>query len=186
MSNNEERNDDIDIELEDEIVEEEGRTDKMKDMRERLKACEQESKTNLDGWQRARADYANLQKSFEEEKTAIRRRAVEDLILDIVPTLDNFDMAMRNEKVWETVDQQWRTGIEYIYNQLKDSLRERGVEPIDDPSVDFDPEQHEPLETEDTDDEEKVGTIIEIMQKGYRYNGRVIRPAKVKIYRASN
>jgi molecular chaperone GrpE (heat shock protein) len=64
MSNNEERNDDIDIELEDEIVEEEGRTDKMKDKRERLKACEQESKTNLDGWQRARADYANLQKSF--------------------------------------------------------------------------------------------------------------------------
>lgn len=187
MSKQDEQEFDDDVEF----VEEDGEgaelaaKDKMKQLREKLKKAEAEVKENLDGWQRARADYVNLQKSFDEERTNIRRRAVEDLIQDILPTLDNFEMSMRNKEVWQSVDAKWRTGIEYIYQHLQKSLTERGVTEIADPSEAFDPQRHEPLELVDTDNPDNEGKIIEVLQKGYTYNDRILRPAKVKLYKHS-
>jgi molecular chaperone GrpE len=184
MSKKEEKNnpeDDIQIEMEEEIVEEGSLQDKLKKLREELKVCKEESKTNLDGWQRARADYSNLQRSLEDERGQIRKRAVEGLVLDLLPTLDTFDMAMKDKNVWESVDEKWRIGIEHIYNQFKKTLEEHGVTEISE-SEDFNPEHHEPLETIDTENEDEADKIINVLQKGYMMNGNVIRPAKVKIY----
>jgi molecular chaperone GrpE len=174
--------DDIEIEMEEEIVEEMGAKDKTKKAKEELKKAKEEAKQNLDGWQRARADYVNLQKQMEQEKGDIRRRAVEGIILDMLPALDNFDMAMSNKEVWESVDEKWRIGIEYIRTQLQNVLTEHGVEEISQINIPFDPEQHEPLDTIETEDETQDGQVVEVMQKGYRLNGKVIRPAKVKFY----
>ena len=191
MSDKENHNDqdhdqEIEIEVDDDIVQEENQQAKIKKLREELKAAKKESKDNLDGWQRARADYINLQQQLEKEKTDIRRRATEGLILDLLPALDIFDMAMMDRKTWESVDEQWRKGIEHIYDQLHRVLVDHGVEPIDSTKEPFDPEIHEPLETVPIDDETQDGVIIQIMQKGYRRDGRVLRPAKVKFYKFSN
>jgi len=170
-----------------ELVEEDGEgteiasKDKIKQLREELKTCKTDSKEHLEGWQRARADYQNLQKSFDVEKGEIRRRAQTELILEILPNLDNFDSAMANTEVWEKVDEKWRRGIEYIRQQLHKTLEDYGVVEITEAKI-FNPEIHEPLEIEDTDDESKDHEIIKVMQKGYKLNNKVIRPAKVKIY----
>ncbi len=173
--------DDVELEVEEEIVEESGVNDKMKKLRKKLKESETEAKTNLNGWQRSLADYSNLQKNFDNERTEIRKRGQSDLILELLPNLDNFDAAMANTEVWEKVDQNWRTGIEYISQQLHKTLEDYGVEQIAETDT-FDPELHEPLEIEETDDEKKDNKIIGTMQKGYKLNGKVIRPAKVKVY----
>lgn len=176
--------DDVEIEFEEDVVAEVTTKDRHKKLKEDLRKAKEEAKTNLDGWQRSRADYVNLQKQLDAERGQIRKRAVEGIILELLPTLDNFEMAMKNKEVWESVDQGWRTGIEYIYSQLQKTLTEHGAEEINDPSVDFDPTIHEPLETIETDTKKDDGKIIEIMQKGYRLNGNIIRPAKVKIYKS--
>jgi len=173
--------DDVELEVEEEIVEESGINDKLKKLRQKVKDAETESKNNLDGWQRSLADYSNLQKNFDIERAEIRKRGQSDLILELLPSLDNFDAAMANTEVWETVDQNWRTGIEYISQQLHKTLEDYGVEQIAEKDM-FDPELHEPLEIEETEDEGQDSKIIRTMQKGYKLNGKVIRPAKVKVY----
>lgn len=173
--------DDVELEMEEEIVEESGMNDKMKKLRQKLKEAEAATKENMDGWQRARADYVNLQKSFDSERGEIRKRAQSGLILDILPSLDNFDAAMANTEVWESVDENWRRGIEYISQQLHKTLEDHGVTKITEDKT-FDPELHEPLEIEETGDESQDNQIIKIMQQGYKLNDKVIRPAKVKVY----
>jgi molecular chaperone GrpE len=174
-------NNDIEIEMEEDIVEENGMGDKLKKLREKLKKTETEVKENMDGWQRSRADYVNLQKSFDTERSDIRKRAQTDLILELLPNLDNFDAAMANTEVWEKVDKNWRMGIEYIAQQFHKTLEDYGVAEIESKDT-FDPALHDPLEIEETDDEKKDNQIIKVMQKGYTCNGKVIRPAKVKMY----
>lgn len=155
--------------------------DKIKQLREELKKSKAEGKENLEGWQRARADYINLQKSSDAERGEIRKRAQTELILEILPNLDHFDSAMSNTEVWEKVDEKWRRGIEYIRQQLHKTLEDYGVAEITEAKI-FNPEIHEPLEIEETDDESKDHEIIKVMQKGYKLHDKVIRPAKVKMY----
>lgn len=180
MSDN---NDDINIEFEDDVVAEGGQKDKLKKLKEQLATARDEAKTNLDGWQRSRADYVNLQKALDQERIDIRKRATEGVILDLLPAIDTFDMAMKDADTWQAVDEKWRMGVEYIYSQLTKTLEGYDVQPIDDITEHFDPNRHEPLETVDTDDQKQDGTLIDIMQKGYEMNGKIIRPAKVKVYK---
>jgi molecular chaperone GrpE len=178
--------DDIEFEMDEEIVADMGKDDKLKKLREELKHAKKQAQEHLDGWQRARADYANLQKAFDAERSQIRKRVTEDFVFDVLPVVDNFEMAMKNKDQWESVDVKWRTGIEYIYQQFKKVLDEKGVTEINEINIPFDPTLHEPLETVDTHDETQEGKVVEIMQKGYRLEGRIIRTAKVKIYKYHN
>lgn len=183
MHKNNKKSDDVDIEFEEEIIQESTLEEKTKKLKQEIQTAKIEAKTNLDGWQRARADYINLKKTMEEEQGTLRRRTVEGILLELFPTLDNFDMAMKNKEVWEAVDQKWRTGIEYIYSQLQKTLTEYGAVEINDATIAFDPELHEPIEIVETEIEDEDNRIIEILQKGYKINDKVVRPAKVKIYK---
>lgn len=182
MSDEHNHDEDISIEVEDDIVEESGQQDKLKKMRNELKEAKQEAKDNLDGWQRARADYVNLQKQIDSERSQIRKRAVESILSDLLAPMDNFSMAMANKEVWESVDEKWRVGIEYIYSQFQKVLEDNGVTEVQAKDI-FDPELHDPLEIVETDNEKEDGKIIQVMQKGYQLDGKVIRPAKVKFYK---
>ncbi|MDH5441995.1 MAG: nucleotide exchange factor GrpE [Candidatus Nomurabacteria bacterium] len=155
--------------------------DKLKQIREKLKESQAEAKENLDGWQRARADYVNLQKSLDAERGQIRKRATLGLILDLLPSLDNFESAMKNREVWESVDANWRTGIEYIYQNLQRTLQENGVTEIQ-TTGQMDHELHEPLEVIETDNKKQDNEIAETVQKGYKMDGQIVRTARVKVY----
>lgn len=156
--------------------------DKLKKLRQDLKDAKAESTKNLDGWQRALADYANLQKNSNDQMKELKSYVLEGFVEELLPTLDAFDMAMKNKEAWESVSENWRKGIEYIYNQLKSMLENNGVQAIENVSEKFNPDMHHAIEEIETDDTSKDHTISEIVQKGYKSSKGVIRPAKVKIF----
>lgn len=151
-------------------------------LRADLKQARADKEEYLTGWQRAKADYVNLQKEMEQVRANTSLLTKEKIVEGLLPAIDSFDMAMGNKEAWEKVDQGWRTGVEYIYQQIISGLSSAGVEIIDKLGVKFDPSLHESIESVTTDDESKDHTIEKIIQAGYKIGDRVIRPARVNIY----
>ena len=169
---------------EDIVFDEEGVVNKseLKKIRDKLKQCIKEKQSNLEGWQRTRADFVNIKKENEKSRIELKKYANEQLILDILPVLDSFDMASANKKAWESVDKNWRDGIMYIQSQLLSTLEQNGVIKIDAINKEFDTNLHNSIEVVQTDKKESYNTVAEVLQNGYMLNGKVIRPAKVKVF----
>lgn len=161
------------------IEEEVSDTGQVKKLREKLKACVAEKQQYLDGWQRAKADFANAQKAFESQKKEYVSYASEELIEELLPVIDSFDMAISNKEVWESVDENWRVGVEYIYSQLLSVLEGRGVRQIDPLGDIFDPNQHTSIEQIAADDPKDDHKITKVVQKGYVLKDRQLRSPKV-------
>ena len=156
--------------------------DIVKKLQEELKVCRKEKEEYLTGWQRAKADYVNLQKELESHHHSSSLLVKEKFVRNLLPALDSFDMAFTNKEAWENVDKNWRMGVEYIYQQLITGLLDSGVEKIDQVGIVFDPLIHESIETIETNDKEKDHTIEKIIQVGYKIKHRIIRPARVNIF----
>lgn len=156
--------------------------DIVKKLREDLKKARTEKEEYLTGWQRAKADYVNLQKEMDQIRANTSLLTKEKIVESLLPSIDSFDMAMSNKEAWEKVDQGWRTGVEYIYQQIITGLSNVGVEIIDKVGSKFDPSLHESIESVATDDESKDHTIEKVIQAGYKIGERVIRPARVNVF----
>lgn len=157
---------------------------KLKNLRAELSKTQLEAREHLTALQRARADYVNLKRELDEVRDTTKKKTTEKVLADFLPTLDSFDMAMGNTAAWESVDKNWRIGVEFIYSQLKTVLENNGITPIDQVGVDFDPNLHEPIETRETDDASQDHKIEKIIQKGYKMGERVLRPARVVVWKA--
>lgn len=166
-----------------EEVNEEGEVDArttIKKLREKIKTLESEKKEYLDLSQRTRADYMNFKKDVESNRVNDRKFATKNFISDLLPVLDAYDMAQANKEAWEKVDQNWRMGIEYIFNQFKGVLEKEGVIQFGAIGDSFDPNLHESMEHVPVDDESKNDTIVQVLQKGYKMGDMILRPARVK------
>ncbi len=156
--------------------------DQLKKVREDLKICRTEKEEYLTGWQRAKADYINLQKELEQTKLSSGILAKEKMAHNLLSALDSFEMAFSHKDSWEKLDIEWKKGIENIYQQLLNGLHKSGVEKIDEVDIPFDPNIHQSIQMTETDDEKKDHTVAQVFQTGYKIGDRVIRPAKVVIY----
>ncbi|HZX74179.1 MAG TPA: nucleotide exchange factor GrpE [Cyclobacteriaceae bacterium] len=156
--------------------------DIVKKLREDLKKARTDKDEYLIGWQRAKADYVNLQKEMDQVRKTTALLTKERMADSLLPVLDSFDMAFSNKEVWEKVDANWRTGIEYIYSQFKTRLAESGIEQINAVGVPFDPNLHESIESVPTDDKSKDHTVEKVLQAGYKMGEKIIRPARVTVY----
>jgi len=156
--------------------------DVVKKLREDLKKVRTEKEEYLTGWQRAKADYVNLQKEMDQVRSHTALSTKERMVENLLPAIDSFDMAFANKEAWSKVDPNWRTGVEYIYQQLMTSLSDSGIEKIDKKDVPFSPSLHESIESVFTSDESKDHTIERIIQAGYKIGERIIRPARVTVY----
>lgn len=154
----------------------------MKKLREKLKTCEKEKKEYLDGWQRMRADFANIKKDEDTRRGEMIKFAAEGLVDDLIPVLDSFSMAFSNKEAWEKVDVNWRKGVEYIYAQMYAVLESRGLTEIGKVGEQTDPRLHVAIEEIPAPSEKEANTVSEVVQKGYRLHSKVIRPAKVKTF----
>lgn len=149
-------------------------------LKEKLKEAEAKKQEYLDSWQRAQADFVNTRKRDEERNKEVVKFASEDVLLQIIPVLDSFDMAFSNKESWEKVDKNWRTGVEYIYSQLLGVLQANGVMQVNPKEEVFNPELHEAIE-EIPGDKDKEGKVVSVIQKGYKLHDRLIRTAKVRV-----
>lgn len=154
----------------------------MKRLREKLKTCEKEKKEYLDGWQRMRADFANIKRDEETRRGEMIKFASEGLVEDLLPVLDSFSMAFGNKEAWEKVDANWRKGVEYIYAQMYSVLESRGLTEIGNVGEVVDPRTHVSVEEVSSTSEKDLNTVSEVIQRGYRLHNKVIRPAKVKVF----
>lgn len=179
---NEEKDDiTIEEEVEAESSFKNNKDSKLQKLEAELEKCRAEKQEYLDGWQRSKADYVNLKKRTEQERETLLSYAKEDLILEIIKIADNFQMAFKDKDAWEKAPENWRRGIEYIYNNLKQVLTDQGVTEINPIDQEFNPEKHEAVETIDTNEKEKDHKIIEVVQLGYSIKDKVIRHSIVKV-----
>ena len=152
---------------------------KEKDPKEDIEKLKRECEEYLDGWKRAKADLANYKKDEFKRLEELVRFANEDIIRDLLNILDSFDLALQAMEKSGEVEK----GVYLIQNQLEDLLRRRGLEKMDvQEGQMFDPSMQEAVMTVEGSNE-KDGLIAESIEKGYTLNGKVVRPAKVKVYK---
>jgi len=132
----------------------------------------------LAGWQRARADLLNYKKEEMERFEQILKFAGEEFVLKVLPILDNFNL-IEKKLPEELKEEENVKGILQLKIQIEDFLKSQGVEEIKCEEK-FDPNFQEAVETIEKEGIES-GTILEEVQKGYTINGRILRPAKVKV-----
>lgn len=148
--------------------------DKINKLKSELERVEKERKEYLDGWQRAKADFINYKKDEAKRFEEFVQFANAAMIQDILPVLDSFDLA------FASIRKENEKGIILIQSQMEDILRKRGLEDIGvNPGDDFRPEEQESLG--ETESDAPVGTVAEVLQRGYKFRGRVLRPARVKL-----
>lgn len=154
----------------------------LKKLREKLKLCQRERQEFLETSQRLRADYVNLKRETEANKLELLKFANQNLLLDLLGLADNFELAFANKTIWEQAPPEWRQGVEQIYQKLRGLFERYHLVEITALNQPFNPEEHQALTTIDTDDPKRDNTVAEVVQKGYKLEAKVVRPAGVKIY----
>ena len=128
---------------------------------------------------RIQADFDNYKKRLDRDKLEFIKFANEDIIVEILKILDDFERAVKAGKTKHDFDILYK-GIEMIYKDLKEFFKQKGVQEIEAEGRLFNPHEHEAMMQEETDEHDE-DHVIEEFQKGYTLSGRVIRPAKVKV-----
>ena len=132
-----------------------------------------------DQFVRAHAEFENIKKRMEKEKADFIKYANEGLIIEFLPIIDNLEMAEKH--IAEAKDfKAVRDGVDMIQLQIQKFLKDIGIERIKTAGEKFDPHMHEAIETEESKEKED-GVIVAELKPGYRLNGRLLRPAMVRI-----
>jgi molecular chaperone GrpE len=127
--------------------------------------------------QRAQADFENYRKRAAKEAAAAGERAKGGLVRELLPVVDNLERALASA---EESEQHLAEGVRLVHQELIGVLQRNGVEPFDPAGEQFDPEVHEALSTR-TDDGADPGVVLDVVEKGYKLNGTVLRPARVVV-----
>ena len=152
----------------------------MESLEEACEAARIEAAENYDRFLRARAELENYRKRTAKIRVETREDTLRELLANVAPILDNMRRALGQES--ENVES-LKQGVELIYNQLGDVLKGYGLQPIEAVGQPFDPHLHEAL-MEVEHDEYSPGTVIEELDKGYKLNDKVVRPARVVVCKA--
>jgi molecular chaperone GrpE len=129
---------------------------------------------------RAHAEMQNIQRHSREEREKLIRFRSQDLAKKILPALDNLERALAIE-VADEADESLKKGIQMVQESLVQALKEEGVEEIKAKGVKFDPTLHMAVQTVEATDEHPAQTIVQILQKGYCLQERVLRPTMVVV-----
>lgn len=169
--------------IEEEVGEEIGESE-VEVLQAELEKAQAQATEYLDGWQRARAEFANYRKRVEAEREALRRTSNESLLLKLLPVVDDFERAIQTLPE-DMADEPWINGVQMILRKLQGILESENVTPILAIGQPFDPFLHEAVMQEETTDHPD-GYVIEEIQRGYRLGEHVLRPSMVKVANNTN
>ena len=159
---------------EEELEATEARLDsKLAKMRAELDQVKKEKQENLDGWQRAKADYVNALKRFEEDKRAALEIGTLKAALAFLPAIDSLERAKETTELPE--------GFSGIVKQLENAVAKLGLTQFGAVGDVFDPVMHEALGQDEAKSAEEDGTITSILETGWKMGENVVRPAKVRV-----
>ncbi|HWP32789.1 MAG TPA: nucleotide exchange factor GrpE [Solirubrobacterales bacterium] len=136
----------------------------------------------LDLAKRTKADFENFRKRMSAETQAAAGRGKAELLREVVPVLDDLERAIQVAGLDPEGDSDdgLAHGVLLVFRSLRDALKRNGVEAVDPKGEKFDPTEHEALSTVAADGVE-AGTVVEVMQKGYRVGEQLVRPARVVV-----
>ena len=162
----------------------ETKTDNEMDLKEKFKKCEADRDEYLNGWKRAKADLINYKKDEVRRFEEIVKYGSIELIQNLIPVLDSFDLALnvleKEGKAENGSTELTMKGVYMIRSQFEDALRKHGFERMKVAvGIPFDPNLHESVGEIESD--YPPGSIAEEIERGYLLNGRVARPARVKL-----
>lgn len=160
-----------------EAGEAEPQEDEAQEAADELEAVKKQLSEGVERMKRLQADFENFRRRTRQEKEELSNMVVQDFIKDLLPMLDNFDRAMAAET---TDGAKFQQGVEMIYNQLAEILKNKGLEKIDTTDAKFDPNFHQAVMRVENPDLEDESIAMEL-QKGYMVKGKVIRPAMVQV-----
>ena len=158
-------------------------------LKSELNAANAKAAEYLDGWQRARADFANYKKRVEREQAEARGTIAAEVLTRVLPALDDFELALKNapaESDGVTSDgvtsdaAKWAEGLSLVYRKLTTLLEKEGIARIEADGQPFDPNLHEAVVHEESENHPE-GHVIEVLRQGYKLGDRVLRPALVKV-----
>lgn len=129
---------------------------------------------------RLHAEFDNFRKRTNKEKVDLINSAGENVLKDLVPTLDDFERAIKNNETSEDINGV-KEGFHLIYNKFKNTLEAKGLKPMNSEGQDFDVEIHEAIANIPAPTKKQKGKVIEAVEKGYYLNDKVIRFAKVVV-----
>jgi molecular chaperone GrpE len=142
-----------------------------------LVAVTRERDEYLDSLQRLKAEFDNYRKRAAREQTEFASRAAERLVKELLPVLDDLERAL--EAAEEHEEAKLEEGVRLVHRALSDALQREGLTEVETDGK-FDPHVHEALLTQPSPDAEE-GSVIQVLQKGYRLGDRVLRPARVVV-----
>lgn len=147
-----------------------------------LESLKRENELCTDRWKRALAELENFRKRKEKEEEHIRKFALEDILHKILPVVDNFERALAHIDKSNSIEA-LKQGVEMVYQQLTDLLKQYNVRRIDALAKEFDPNLHEAVQITDEDLRAHADKhiVVEEMLPGYKLHDRLLRPAKVKV-----
>ena len=141
---------------------------------------EEEMVDYQDKYLRLLAENENMRKRMQKEKQDMMRFAVGNVLEEFLTPLDNFEKALGFQDQMSAEVKNWAMGFEMILTQLKDVLHEQGIKSFTSVGETFDPNRHDAVEVEETDEHEE-NTILEEFVRGYQLGDRILRAARVKV-----
>jgi molecular chaperone GrpE len=160
--------------------EEEEQSDADKRIKELEKQLEDLNEKHL----RLFSEFDNFKKRTKKEKSELIKSAGEDVIGELLPVLDDFERAISSNREIEAEGEQieqLKNGFELIYNKMKKILEEKGLQEMEAEGEEFNTDRHEAMTKMPVEDEEQKNKVVEVVQKGYYLNDKVLRYAKVVV-----
>jgi len=145
-------------------------------LQKQLEEAEAKAAENLDGWQRAQAEFINYKNRVQRDREMDYLSMKGDIIKKLLPVLDDMERALANRPGGDS----WANGMELIARKFQNILEAESVKRIEAAGQLFDPNFHEAISSEPNEDVES-GYVIEVVQNGYMLGERVIRPAMVRV-----
>ena len=145
-------------------------------LKSQLKEAEAKAAEYKDSWMRSQAEFQNYRKRVERDNDAMKTLMKGDIVKKVLPVLDDLERAVQNRPT----DDLWANGIELIARKFQGVLESEGIKRIEAEGAEFDPNFHEAISNEPSDEVES-GHVIAVVQNGYMLGERVIRPALVRV-----
>ncbi|MEK6255902.1 MAG: nucleotide exchange factor GrpE [Chloroflexota bacterium] len=148
-------------------------------LEQQLKETYSIAEKNMEGWQRAQAEFANYRKRIERDRIQQRQDQTAEILTRYIEVVDDLDLALKNRPV-DNEGKDWADGIDLVYRKMMAILEQENVVPMNALGTTFDPNLHEAISQEESPEYES-GQVIEVLKQGYLIGERVIRPSLVRI-----
>ncbi len=172
----------------DEIVEEESKSpkttrksrSKKKSGKDIIAAYEEKCEDLNDKYLRLYSEFDNYRKRTSKERLDLLKTASQDIMVELLPVLDDFDRALQSMTDHNAQEESVK-GVELIYNKLFTLLKQKGLEPMEAQGKEFNTDYHEAITNIPAPNKKMKGKVVDVVQKGYLLNGKIIRFAKVVV-----